>query len=673
MAVQSREIFDISEEGNSSDSADEVEIAASSNHTASAPASTLPHAPRLPDRSKRDRGDRHGVKRSVDTCIMAFHCGDIHQAGKRLVLAPTANSNPIGFKGDRLPDNLFPLLRCGLAGITNDDRDQQGLLRVSFIDKTKNEFYNKDRRALADAAYVFWCLMKYQIMRVTYAATMAVRKLQVDGRPLTARDVKSRPNQEYLQNKDLLFNHLRKFKGTNDYMSECRKSCNAMLRQLGTPAFFFTLTSRGRMWPELIRALSLIVDSKHLTDEEIRDLPKEEARRLIRTDASTCSRMYSKRLDNYLRLLSVDHRIMGGMVAFFTKEEWQRGGDEHTHGIAWVKDAPTYIPHGDNSEVIKFIDTHVTCSAFMLPRSLLQAQIHGHVKLTCQKKQRKKHVCRFNFPRYPMRCTVILLGFPEDEDDSEYLSEEEIAVHTAVRLRIEALMEAMQDKAIEYDPRGKYNKDTDTFSPVPPLRTATNIAPPPLDPRLADGYWHSYWLEHLGITEEAYILAIRSGLSRPTVCLKRKFWEMCVNNYGRHMAELWNSNTDIQFVLEPYAAVTYICAYINKVQKGVCELMDRLQAMLHAVPNTSLYKALQEIGRKHIVTQQVSPLPICGSALKVVSPICRACFGSSFGVLGVFRLLSVQNRYCLVLYSKFAIRTLKKAQFDVGTLNLRLF
>lgn len=430
--------------------------------------------------------------------------------------------------------------------------------------------------------------------------------------PSSSPKVRSRPNQEWLQDKNLAYSHLRKMKGTSDYMNAARKACYAMLRQLGPPTFFFTLTSRAIPWPELIRVLSLLVDGVHVSDQEIKAMSKWDRKRLIRTDPVTCSRMYSKRVDNYLHLLRADFRLMGGMVAHFAKEEWQRGGDEHTHAIAWTKDPPTFKPDGDNSELLKFTDRYITCSSFMLPRSLLQVQIHRHVKLTCMRTKQHSATCRFRFPRFPMLATVILTGFPEFETSTGYVCHELVQQYKERRFAIEAVMREMQDTAINFDPRGKYNRDTDKWL-LPRLHLDTDegtVQDPPAgctdsDPAVLDAFWHNYWLDYLEISEEDYILAIRTSIGKPTLFLKRKFWEMSINGYGRHMSELWNANTDVQIVLQHYEAVTYICCYLTKLQKGVCELMDRLRAMLLAQPNASLYKVLQRITRKHIVTQQV--------------------------------------------------------------------
>ena len=76
-------------------------------------------------------------------------------------------------------------------------------------------------------------------------------------------------------------------------------------------------------------------------------------------------------------------------------------------------------------------------------------------------------------------------------------------------------------------------------------------------------------LKDLDVTEQNYILAIRSSLNRPTIYLKRKPNELRVNNYNAACLSAWRANMDIQFVLDVYACAMYIVSYISKAQKGM--------------------------------------------------------------------------------------------------------
>lgn len=69
-------------------------------------------------------------------------------------------------------------------------------------------------------------------------------------------------------------------------------------------------------------------------------------------------------------------------------------------------------------------------------------------------------------------------------------------------------------------------------------------------------------LLNLNVSEETYLLAIRSNLNSPTIFLKRQPNELRVNNYNASCLSAWRANMDIQFVLDIYACAMYIVSYI---------------------------------------------------------------------------------------------------------------
>lgn len=80
-------------------------------------------------------------------------------------------------------------------------------------------------------------------------------------------------------------------------------------------------------------------------------------------------------------------------------------------------------------------------------------------------------------------------------------------------------------------------------------------------------------LMELNMNEETYISAIRSSLKRPQVFLKRKSNEMNVNGYNKDILHLFESNMDLQYVLEEYGVPSYIIKYISKVYSGLSKIL----------------------------------------------------------------------------------------------------
>ncbi|MEW5308676.1 MAG: hypothetical protein WDW38_000615 [Sanguina aurantia] len=538
----------------------------------------------------RDAGVGYGVKIKGDSVLLPATTNAVHQTGATIAVAPGEGHLPIGYLGPFLEELVFVITFCGRPRLTNAEREALGGVFLKKCDQYKNDLYNKDRRVAGNAPNLFFKLNLLQMMRVVYCAEIAIRKLRMGGVPYTQHDVVDRVKQEYMVDQDLAFPHFRKLKGSLDYMNATGKQANAMLRQHGTPTWFFTLTSRGRRWRDLKRALALVVDGVHLSDADLDAMPPHEAERLIRSDPVTCDRMYNKRLDNYLGLVQQEHDMLGTVVGYMVG-------------------APRYNPHGDNLDVLEYIDRFCACASDGLPPTLLDAYVHRHMT-ACHKAHRPLGTCRFHFPRYPMLETCILKGYPKEAPDPDHTQLNEM------RLKVFAYMKAKETEAIKHDPQGVFDPDTGLFSIHSDPRCHDLKAAWLADPKgkTEREMWHDEWLRVVGVEvlemgaplpQEQYIKVVRTGLQAPAVQLRRRLWETNVNNYAVNAAELWDSNTDLQFVLEPYAAVVYVCSYMCKGQKGVCELVDALKETLSRTKDMTLYKALIRIGRLQVLLQQV--------------------------------------------------------------------
>ena len=63
---------------------------------------------------------------------------------------------------------------------------------------------------------------------------------------------------------------------------------------------------------------------------------------------------------------------------------------------------------------------------------------------------------------------------------------------------------------------------------------------------------------------KSYMYALRPTVTSSTVFLKRNLEETRINNYNNILLESWEANMDIQYILDPYACISYIVSYISK-------------------------------------------------------------------------------------------------------------
>lgn len=112
-------------------------------------------------------------------------------------------------------------------------------------------------------------------------------------------------------------------------------------------------------------------------------------------------------------------------------------------------------------------------------------------------------------------------------------------------------------------------------------------------------------LLNLKVSEETYLLAIRSNLNSPTIFLKRQPNELRVNNYNAACLSAWRANMDIQFVLDVYACAMYIVSYISKAQKGISEIL-RVACDEARKGNASIKQQVRDIGNKFLNNVEIS-------------------------------------------------------------------
>ena len=71
-----------------------------------------------------------------------------------------------------------------------------------------------------------------------------------------------------------------------------------------------------------------------------------------------------------------------------------------------------------------------------------------------------------------------------------------------------------------------------------------------------------------------YILALRTTINKKKILLKRNISEIFIKNYMKELINVWKGNHDIQYVLDPYSCVVYICDYLMKNNKGMSKLLE---------------------------------------------------------------------------------------------------
>ena len=132
-------------------------------------------------------------------------------------------------------------------------------------------------------------------------------------------------------------------------------------------------------------------------------------------------------------------------------------------------------------------------------------------------------------------------------------------------------------------------------------------------------------LSELKISYQTYILALRSTIKKKKVFLKRNLREIFINNYLNQLVHVWKANHDIQYVLDPYSCIVYICDYLMKNNKGMSMLLENA-AKEARKGNMNLKQSVRHIGNKFLNCSEMSEqecayslleLPITQSSIRV--------------------------------------------------------
>ena len=194
----------------------------------------------------------------------------------------------------------------------------------------------------------------------------------------------------------------------------------AIIRQLGCPTVFLTLSAAETKWSELIVILSEVVENKVITLDEAENISYENKCNLIRNDPVTCVHYFEHRLKCLWEILSAPCGPFQGyeLRDKYVRVEFQVRGSPHIHALLWLKNAPKYDKEKPKSieRCTEFIDKLISVNAKLMEFSeeLIGLQRHKHSH-TCKKHVKNGVKCRFGIPYFPVKQTMILEPFSDDE------------------------------------------------------------------------------------------------------------------------------------------------------------------------------------------------------------------------------------------------------------------
>ncbi|XP_046971063.1 uncharacterized protein LOC124538105 [Vanessa cardui] len=287
-----------------------------------------------------------------------------------LSIAPGEYNRPISILMDEHAEELsFPTIYGGQFRTYRD-----GVIVTPFMQAT-SELRRTDRRA-TDPQHLLYIAAKIMRLRVSKCVNVAFKHVG-QGTSITKETIQS---EEYINNcleTNLAF--LRCIPNSAWFWSDRKKDVFAMIRQLGPPTTFMTLSANETGWENLLKLLyKLKNEGTEISGELLAEMSYVHKAQLVNEDAVTCAIYFNKMVNCLLKILQSKKRNSFGkyrVIHYFKRIEFQHRGSPHAHILLWLDNVPEDLSSND-PEVIKLIDELVSVSA---------SEASGNIKLVTHK------------------------------------------------------------------------------------------------------------------------------------------------------------------------------------------------------------------------------------------------------------------------------------------------
>jgi hypothetical protein len=86
-------------------------------------------------------------------------------------------------------------------------------------------------------------------------------------------------------------------------------------------------------------------------------------------------------MSTFQSLISKNSDIFGEFIDYFFTIEFQSRGNEHEHGLVWVKHAPIY-KKASYEKVAKFVNMYTSSYSTLLTHNIVNIKIHHRNKFS---------------------------------------------------------------------------------------------------------------------------------------------------------------------------------------------------------------------------------------------------------------------------------------------------
>ena len=145
-----------------------------------------------------------------------------------------------------------------------------------------------------------------------------------------------RSNTQILQNlisQDEAYLFLRQIPGSPPYYQKFMYEVVEMVKQLGIPTWFMTLSCTDLRWHELFQIIAR-TNGKNMTDEEVEALSYDERCRLLNLNPVIVAKHFQYRVETFfIEILLADANPIDKIIYYALRIEFQMRDSLHLHAL----------------------------------------------------------------------------------------------------------------------------------------------------------------------------------------------------------------------------------------------------------------------------------------------------------------------------------------------------
>ena len=208
--------------------------------------------------------------------------------------------------------------------------------------------------------YIFSAHSVLQQKQLTSNINMTMKKAQTNN--LTTAGMLSGNFQEAVKSfiaRDEGYNFMNTIKGTPAYWKRFLFEVLGMVKQLGLPTFFMTLSCADLRWNELV-SIIIKLSGKSISDADIENLSYFQRCEILNMNPVLLAKYFQYRVEVFFKEIIVNGPL--GKVNYYAiMVEFQLRGSPHIHSFIWVINA-SKPPKETKNEYIIFIDKIIKAS-----------------------------------------------------------------------------------------------------------------------------------------------------------------------------------------------------------------------------------------------------------------------------------------------------------------------